>query len=52
MAQISEGGEDSKGLSYFFKPWDLNVTRNSLICMLRLFPQFKDTNASMDLEQK
>ena len=52
MAQISEGGEDSKGMSYFFKMWDLNVTRNALICMLRLLPQFNDTNGSMDLEQK
>ena len=51
MAQISEGGEDSKGLSYFFKLWDLNVIRNDLICMLGLLPQFNDTNASMDLEQ-
>ena len=28
MAQISEGGENSKGLSYFFKLWELNVIRN------------------------
>ena len=41
MAQISGGGEDSKGMSYFFKLQDLNVTRNALICMLRLLPQFK-----------
>ena len=52
MAQISEGGEDSKGMSYFFKLWDLNVTINALICMQRLLPQFNDTNGSMDLEQK
>ena len=52
MAQISEGGEDSKGMSYFFKMWDLYVTRNALIGMQRLLPQFNDTNASMDLEQK
>ena len=52
MPQISEGGKDSKGVSYFFKPLDLNVTRNALICMLGLLPQFNDTNASMDLEQK
>ena len=52
MAQISEGGGDSKGMTYFFKLWDLNVTRNALICTLRLLPQFNDTNASMDVEQK
>ena len=48
---FSKGGKDSKGMSYFFKLLDLIVTRNALICMLRLLPQFNDTNASMDLEQ-
>ena len=51
MAQISEGGEDSEGMSYFLKLWDLNMTRNDLLCILGLLLQFNDTNASMDLEQ-
>ena len=51
MAQISEGGEDSEGMSYFLKLWDLNLTRNDLLCILGLLLQFNDTNASMDLEQ-
>ena len=38
MAQISKGGEDSKGMSFSFKLLDLNVIKNVLICMLGLLP--------------
>ena len=49
MAQISEGGEDSMGMSYFSKLWDLHALRQNVVPMLGVLPQRNDANASINL---
>ena len=47
MAQISEGGEDSMGMSYIAKLWDLHALRKKII-MIGSLIQPNDANPSME----
>ena len=49
MAQISEDGEDFKGISYFFKLWELHALRKNIVNTFRLPPQLKKFNVRKEL---